>query len=266
MKTGEYVNASTALATIDNEEICEGTHGGQLSAPGLFYLVVGTGRTIGVTISQADFEVQISVYNGNCSALSCVAGSGGDPTSNFMSANLAFESEFEEVYYIKIFGFSGAVGEFELQIEDVSRPENDDCSTATEVSVGEHVIGSTLYASSMKEGWEFCGSSNQNSAPGLFYFLVGKENEVVTVDFEADYDIQVTVYQYSGNDCSSLSCIVGSDGDESSEYKSGSVTWNVEPGKRYAILVHGYNTDVGKYLRQQSKIYTVPNCLFDLTF
>jgi hypothetical protein len=236
------LNQTTALASIDDVEICGTTSGGILSAPGLWYSVTGTGGAKVVNV-ESDFNVQVSIYTGeNCDSLVCVDGRAGkDP--RLTSVTLVWDSKGATDYWILVHGFNQDTGNFQVVVSEVERPSNDVCSSAIEMKLGDTVAGSTNH-SSLDVITDSCGSANNNSAPGVWYYFRGAGNDTIKAIFVTGFDAQLSVF--GGSDCSSLVCIDGSDGD-SPLYTSGSVTWASQAGEVYYLLLHGFNMVVGDF-------------------
>ena len=241
IQVGVPVDSSTALATLDAVETCGTALGGEESAPGLWYEIMGTGSSLSITV-ESEYNIQVSIYSGeSCDSLICVDGrEGEDPELN--SATVVWDTLADALYYIHVHGSNNDKGEFDLIVSETSRPENDDCAKATILQVGETASGSTVFAS--EDGISsFCGDTNNLTAPGVWYTTVGT-GRLITASFNTTYDAQLTVY--SGDECGSLVCTDGTDGDGPS-YTSGSVTWESQSGEAYYLLVHGFNRAVGDF-------------------
>ena len=241
LELDSLVSGSTQLATLDDVETCGTALGGNLSAPGLWYTINGSGSSLSASL-ESDYNIQISVYSGeDCDALVCVTGREGEDPS-LSSATLVWDSDGGTVYFIHVHGYNSDVGDFELLLSEVTRPGNDDCTSAILLEVGDTATGSTDFARA-DDDTDFCGGTNNLTAPGLWYTVEGI-GSTITAAFNATYDAQLTIY--SGSDCGSLVCIDGTDGD-SPFYTSGSVRWQSVNGESYFIFIHGFNDMVGDY-------------------
>jgi hypothetical protein len=244
LQLNSVVNGTTVLATFDGlaeDEACGAASGGDFSAPGVWYALIGTGGTLSATIN-GEHNVQISIFTGeSCESRVCVDGKEGEEP-DYKFANIVWDSEEGATYYILVHGSFDEVGSFQLQVTEATRPENNVCATATALSIGTTVSGRTNSAS-LDSTLEFCGGTNPNSAPGVWFSLMGS-GETLTASFEAAYDAQLTLY--SGDDCGALTCVDGTDGD-SPLYTSGSIRWNAEAETMYYLYVHGFNLKVGEF-------------------
>jgi hypothetical protein len=108
------VSGSTLDATIDDDIASCGTN---ISAPGIWYTVEGTGTSMKAsTCDAADFDTKISVYSGSCESLECIAGNDDGPGCADFTSEVSWSSTSGEVYYILVHGFETASGNFDLTI------------------------------------------------------------------------------------------------------------------------------------------------------
>jgi hypothetical protein len=123
--------------------------------------------------------------------------------------------------------------------------ENDLCVDAIHLDVPSTVSGTT-------EGSTFddvgtCGTSN--SAPGVWYHVVGSGNGMTAstcADFPDYYDTKISVFCGT---CDALTCVGGND-DNCSDGSSGllsTVDWCSQSGASYYILVHGFSSGEGPF-------------------
>ncbi len=122
---------STTFATID-DGVAGDCDGVDVTAPGVWYTFTETafpGLVSDITLStcdDADFDTKISVYEGDCGALTCVAANDdGDGCGNFTS-ELTFQSDGVSTYYILVHGFGGATGDFNLSVSCAPVPPFND--------------------------------------------------------------------------------------------------------------------------------------------
>lgn len=112
--------------------------GTAISAPGVWYTLVGTGNTLTLTTCNpsgaTNYDTKLNVYTGDCNALVCVGGNDdGSPTGTSPDPNcvipetgstanrastVIFCSQPGVTYRILVQGFSGAVGDFKLSVYD----------------------------------------------------------------------------------------------------------------------------------------------------
>jgi hypothetical protein len=112
---------STSFATVDSSFPFCGT---SITAPGVWYTVVGTGNTMTATTCNAFFgyDTKISVYCGSCTSPICIGGnddlcSGG---ASGLLSTVTWCSESGSTYLILVHGFSSASGDFILDVFDTT--------------------------------------------------------------------------------------------------------------------------------------------------
>ena len=109
---------TTNGATLDDSfPECETS----ITAPGVWYTVVGTGTTITVDTcgTGTDYDTKLSVYCGDCVDPICIAGN--DDYCGLQSL-VSWCSQPGATYYILVHGFSSATGNFELSVFDDGVP------------------------------------------------------------------------------------------------------------------------------------------------
>jgi len=103
----------------------ENANCGASTAPGVWYSVVGEGIEMSAsTCNQADFDTKLSVFAGDCGALSCVAendDNGGLGCGGFTS-HVTWVPEDGVTYYILAHGYSSSEGNFDLTVTAISPP------------------------------------------------------------------------------------------------------------------------------------------------
>ena len=110
------VVGTTLEATPDSVEPC----GADVTGPGVWYMVQGTGGTLRVTTctSVTDFDTKISVYCGDCASLTCVAGNDDDAQCDEQgSSTVAWCSQPGATYLVLIHGHESG-GSFGLLLSD----------------------------------------------------------------------------------------------------------------------------------------------------
>ncbi len=118
------VFGDTSAASDDFAPFC----GTSLSAPGVWYIIEGTGTNL--TVSTCDestaYDTKLNVYSGSCDNLVCVGGNDddfGNPDCNFprgigFPSTVSFCAETGVDYFVLVQGFSGDVGEFLMTVTD----------------------------------------------------------------------------------------------------------------------------------------------------
>ncbi len=237
---GQTVTGSNATATNDVTPACG------LSAPrkGVWYTITGTGGmiTLSTCSSTSNFDTQISVYTGACTALACVASNDNDPAcSNFFGrlSTVSFNSTFGTVYRIMVSGKLSASGTFTLSATcSVIAPPNDLCANAIPVTCGSTTTGTTLGAAADVLGT--CITS-LGTAPAVWYTLVGTGGNTTVSLCGSSYDTKLGILSGS---CGGFVCVTGNDDACSLQSQ---VTFNATAGTTYYIVVTGFSTAAGNF-------------------
>lgn len=107
---------STLSATFDSVPDC----GTSISAPGVWYSVIGDGTIITATTCGSFFgyDTKLNVYCGDCSNPVCVTGNDDDcfGGANVFSSTVSWCSAFGQEYLILVQGFGGQTGNFILTV------------------------------------------------------------------------------------------------------------------------------------------------------
>ena len=101
------------------------------------------------------FDTQISIYSGDCGALTCVDAN-DDAAFPGPQSTLSIFLEEGLSYVILVHGFNNAAGEYTMEIDTLESAENDECTSATVVTFGSSESGSTL-AATPNSDLPFCG-------------------------------------------------------------------------------------------------------------
>jgi len=237
---GQTVTGSNTAATNDAVPTCG------LSAPrkGVWYTITGTGGMITLTTCSAtsNFDTQIAVYSGACTALTCVIANDNDPTcTNYFNrlSRVSFASTFGTVYRVMVSGKLGSAGTFTLAATcAVVAPPNDDCANSILVACGSTTTGSTVGSTIDAVGT--CTTA-LNTAGGVWYRLVGTAGSTTVSLCGSGYDTKVGVFTGS---CGALTCVAGNDDFCSLQSQ---VTFTATAGTTYYILVTGFSTNVGNF-------------------
>ncbi len=205
---GDSDSGNTALATDNNPPSCGGAGDG--SSGGVWYTVTGTGLDITASLcSGTDFDTQLAVYEGSCSALSCL--DGNDQFCGNQS-EVTWNSIAGTTYYIYIDGWLSNSGNYTITIDGMLPPPipNDNCDVATLITCGETISGSTIGA--FPDNVRRC--SPGDAAGGVWYVFNpddgGWIQSLSTCD-AANFDTKITVYY---GDCGRLRCLGAVDNSE----------------------------------------------------
>ena len=124
-----------------------------LSAPSVWYRIVGNGRLLRASLCESSFDTKVNVYCGDCSSLACV-GSNDDFPGCPPNGLVEWCAELGRTYYILVHGFNGAVGTFNLTVT-VASP--DPCSGAANCESCNYPCPSGALAEN-----EPCGGADNN--------------------------------------------------------------------------------------------------------
>ncbi len=96
-----------------------------ITAPGVWYTVLGTGTTITATTCSANtsYDTKLNVFCGTCTSLTCITGN-DDAACQFsgLHSTVSWCSQPGAIYYILVQGFGGATGNFELILSENGVP------------------------------------------------------------------------------------------------------------------------------------------------
>lgn len=180
-------SGSTTEATFDDDVPHCGT--ALVTAPGVWYKVIGNGNQLTATTCREfyDYDDQISIFESGCDVLTCITGN-DDNCSGFnnLHATVTWCSKPEREYLIFVHGFSGATGDFELEIID-----GFPCYSCCDAEY--------LYAYN-DDNDEVCGPNTLQSAisqcfqPGTYYIILDGYNHVA----QGSYQLNIITFN---NDC-----------------------------------------------------------------
>ena len=238
---GQTVPGTTTGSTFDDV----GTCGTSNTSGGVWYSVIGTGSVITVsTCNQASYDTKLSVFTGDCGALTCVGGADDAAGCGGFTSEFSFPSVAGQEYRVLVHGFDTATGDFNLSVSCAAPPTgNDACDGADSIDCGQEVSGNT--SSATFDGAPFCGTSN--TAPGVWYEWVGDGSGVTLSTAGSGYDTKLTVYR---DGCDVLECVDGN--DDSGGTLQSEVSFLSEAGATYQILVHGFGSSAGDYILTMS--------------
>jgi hypothetical protein len=243
LQIGDELIGNTKWATADASVPPCGVTPAQASG-GVWYTVMGTGALLqATTCESANFDTVISVYTGNCGALTCVA---SDDDGCGFTSQVNFQSVPGTVYRIFVHGNTKSpnedTGVFTLRL--TTPPANDECPFASVISTLPTVVmGSTEFAGQDLGQLPNCNVLEFSVAPGVWYSFTSTGGSIKLTLCNSSYDTQVAVYE--GNDCGSLTC-VGSNNNNCDSVQS-RMTFPTQSGKVYWVLVYGRFSDFGDY-------------------
>jgi hypothetical protein len=130
LAVGSVTPGSTTDASLDEPPSID--CGTSVTAPGVWYTVVGTGNTMTASTcndgdpatGSANYDTKISVYCADCETKECIGGQ----DDNFPAGCAGFSTKFDwptiagNTYNVLVHGFSSATGDFNLAILDDGVP------------------------------------------------------------------------------------------------------------------------------------------------
>ncbi len=112
-------SGNTGFATADNNATC-----GASNAPGVWYMVVGTGEAMTVQTCGSSYDTFLSVFSGglagDCGRLGCVGWN--DDYCNLQS-RVDWNSQVDVIYYILVHGWGTSSGAYTLALQSALPPE-----------------------------------------------------------------------------------------------------------------------------------------------
>ena len=245
---GQTISGTTTSATFDDVGFC----GTSNTAPGVWYKVAYDGLITASTCNQADYDTKLSVFDGECGALGCIAGNDDGPGCSGFTSEVTWGGDGSE-NLVLVHGFGTATGDFDLTVTCTDPAENDVCEDAIgPLAVGSVTPGTTTTATVDEPPDIDCGTSV--TAPGVWYTVIGTGNTMTASTCNdgdpatggADYDTKISVYCA---DCEVKECIGGQD-DNGAAGCAGFSTkfdWPTNPGQTYNVLVHGFGSGTGDF-------------------
>ena len=88
-------------------------------APGVWYKVIGTGRTIVAdTFDWTDYDTKLSVFCGGCGGLNCVTANDDYHYPEVLRSSVSWCSQWGTVYHVLVHGKDTDTGNFGLKLWD----------------------------------------------------------------------------------------------------------------------------------------------------
>jgi hypothetical protein len=251
---------TTTHSTADHAPTCNTFDD---TAPGNWYVVVGTGDSLTATTCSAitNFDTRLSIYCGQCDNLTCITANDDYTcaTGSNLTSRASWCSELGRQYFILVHGYLQATGEYALKVTDngvtctgalpcaFTAPLNDSCVHAASVNVPS-VTGGTTLGATVDSNALACEDVNV-TAPGVWYSVIGAGHRFVatTCNDSTTYDTKLSVYCGS---CTDLRCVGADDDDFTCAVNSlnSRVEWCAAEGQEYLILVHGFSSHTGHFV------------------
>lgn len=125
LSVGSSVQGSTQ-GTALNDGLLLDCGAGVVDSPGVWYSVVGTGERLEASIPSASYNTRLTVYEGNCSTLTCAGDAVDNPGGTQESVSWCTGTGV--VYRILVHGSGGANGTFTLNVADASCDDANACT------------------------------------------------------------------------------------------------------------------------------------------
>jgi hypothetical protein len=258
VKMWTNVVGNISFATSDENEVTSDCVGGSVTSSqqwGLWYRFLGTGASVWVNTCAAvgsnTMQTQVSVYKGSCgqATLQCVAGA-LNPCMLIADAPLqkfTFGTEANTIYYVLVRNryYGERVSLFNLQITSVQKPrmDNDECSAATPIMIGQSIVGDIEFANpeptgAIKDCMYSPGTFNKGRR-GLWYSFQGNGGAVKILGrcFMDSTGTHISIYTGTCG-VATLQCVSGFDIYCGSSIASiGSSNINTVSGTRYYVHV-----------------------------
>lgn len=212
---------NTATQTVD--AVTDGFCGVEISTPGIWWWVNGTGEVLRASSCEERTEIKtkISVFTGTCDALRCVK---GDVTPDFecpvvkrkdtgewdtLATAIDFATVAGQHYYILVQEMD-TPGTVWMNFARPSYPPNNDCVDARGPVPRDNtmIVGTTSKADISQVAEGYCGAPSLY--PGVWYQFLGTGKEVtIGACGEFNFDgIYISVYH--GATCDDKKCVEGS--------------------------------------------------------
>jgi len=231
---GSTVTGSTVGMTLDGP--ATSCTGGSVAAD-VWYVFTGLGSNVAATLCGAtNYDSKIDIYTGTCGAFTSVV-----CNDDFcgLGSGVNWFATAGTTYYIRVHGYNGGVGDFELALTNTQT--NDVCANATAITAGTYA-GTTVCMGA--DVAPTCTTTDGTGGGVWYAYTAATTCNVITASLcggGTSYDSKIRVYEGT---CGALTCVVGNDDFCGLQSQ---VSWNATAGTTYYILVHGYGTSSGAY-------------------
>ncbi|MGB1206141.1 MAG: T9SS type A sorting domain-containing protein [Chitinophagales bacterium] len=252
---GDSVEGSTVDATTigDPADFCGTTP----TAAGIWYTIEGSGDVITLSLCDGtDYDSKINVYSGDCGALECVTGNDDGAGCENGNSLVNFASQAETTYYVLVNGFSGATGNFTLNVScQTLFTGNDNLCDAIPLTMDADCILSdnTNAGLEANEPSGDCWTDTNLAEQTIWFSFEAPESGsvIVSTDYPADLtDTQIALYELA-IDCSDLSSLTqiacDEDGGTIVNFNSVMGYAALNAGQTYYVQVDGYAAATGTF-------------------
>ena len=234
----ECVNAIPVLEEVPYEGSTVGATGVEESRCGIFdtadvwhSFTAASSGTFLFSLCGSEFDTTLAVFD-ECGGteLAC-----NDDSCGFQSAAIVNMDEGQSCV-IRIAGFGGETGSYNLVVETVVPPPNDECANAIPVLEGVPYEGSTHLATGIDES--VCGD---NDITDVWHSYTPTSTGLVTISLcGSEFDTTLAVFDGCGG--TELACT-----DDSCDLQS-EVCVSLNAGQSYIIRVAGFQGTTGSYV------------------
>jgi len=216
-----------------------------LNGYGKWFTMVGDNQVYTAsTCNGNDLDTQISIFEGSCDTLQCVAGNDNAPGCGEQS-QVSWFAAADITYNIFVHGYRENKGTFTLDVAPMAI-NHEECSGASvlEAKSSSTTFGST-FGVTIEDTQEQLGKTCSRGSPftnepGMWYQWQGNGDTVTisTCSTRTDYDALITVLR--GENCNDLKCIPQQDRGicGSGDKKGETVRFVTEENEMYSILIH----------------------------
>lgn len=238
---GTFVGCTTG-ATADGSASCANSD----NSPSVWYAYTASCdgfASAGTCGAGTDFDTVLSVFDGcGGSELACNDdGCGGTSRTSRMSWPVSSGT----TYLIRVSGYNGDAGSFELEVQCDALAANDDCANAMPLTDGATITGST--ATATIDGNGPCGTTDSRDVWYAYTNDTGAD-ATVSVDLCNDvtnFDTVLGVYDGCGGN--EIDCNDDADFCDGPNPSASSLTWTVPCGATHLLQVASYGDVAGDF-------------------
>lgn len=216
---GSVTPGTTTNATNENMVVCGISGVTTQNTAGVWYKYVGDGSDVTVTTCSPTIttgDSRIAVYSGSCGTLTCIGGNddalAAGCANNTLASVVTFSTVASTNYYILVYSYTSAIN-FELSVNCVAAcspaTANDDCATASPLTVGTTVTGADNLCSSpsLNVTYPTCGNQFGTYYDTWYSFGTGTSTDfTITLGNTAG----TTGFALYSGTCGSLTMVAGS--------------------------------------------------------
>lgn len=217
---GSSTAGTTTNSTNESMAVCGISGVTTQNTPGVWYKYTGDGSDVTVTTCSSTIttgDSRIAVYSGSCGALTCIGGNddaqASGCASNTLSSIVTFSTVTGTDYYILVYAYLSTSLNFELNVNCVAActpaSGNDECSTATQVTIGNPITGANNTCSSASLGTTYptCGNQFGTYYDTWYWFDSGS---VTNINISLTNQTGTAGFALYSGTCGALTLVTGS--------------------------------------------------------